>query len=190
MAPPHDGPRDALRDATRDDLPLLATLRNTPHLHRQYLAEADGRRVRFLLFAPDGEPPRAFANLVLRPRRGSRRRAARSAAGAPRQGNPAATQFPRVSDLWVAADHRGRGIGSAFLRSLEREAIAAGGDRLYLSVDSGANPRALAWYRRLGYAPLGDPYRRKATFHREGGGVEERVYWRVDLAKALATPEP
>jgi GNAT superfamily N-acetyltransferase len=58
---------------------------------------------------------------------------------------------PEVSAA-VLPDHRGRGIGTALLGALEREARDRGIDRLSLSVERD-NP-AVALYERLGFRPL------------------------------------
>jgi ribosomal protein S18 acetylase RimI-like enzyme len=57
---------------------------------------------------------------------------------------------PEVSAA-VLPDHRGRGIGTALLEALEREARARGIDRLSLSVERD-NP-AVALYERVGFRP-------------------------------------
>lgn len=57
-----------------------------------------------------------------------------------------------VSDLWVAVDMRGLGLGKRLLAATAREARSrwgAGFIRLAVYDD---NPRAIAFYRRLGFA--------------------------------------
>lgn len=51
----------------------------------------------------------------------------------------------------VRASARGLGVGRALMRSLEAEAQAAGHDAVVLGAQAGA----IAFYRRLGYSPLG-----------------------------------
>ena len=58
-----------------------------------------------------------------------------------------------VSDLWVAAPARGTGLGPRLLAAVRDEARAlwgAGFLRLAVYAD---NPRAVAFYQRLGFAP-------------------------------------
>ncbi len=58
-----------------------------------------------------------------------------------------------VSDLWVAAPARGTGLGARLLAAVRDEARAlwgAGFLRLAVYED---NPRAVAFYERLGFAP-------------------------------------
>src|SRR5215470_16500876 len=58
-----------------------------------------------------------------------------------------------VSSLGVASESRGRGIGAALLRFVEKQ--FAGRGRLFLMVSS-FNARAQAFYRREGYEFLGE----------------------------------
>lgn len=54
-----------------------------------------------------------------------------------------------IDELYVAPEHRGRGIGTRFL-----EDAAAGrfGETVGLALEvTPSNPRALAWYRRMGF---------------------------------------
>jgi ribosomal protein S18 acetylase RimI-like enzyme len=62
---------------------------------------------------------------------------------------------PPPGDLYldgiaVAADHRGRGIGTALIRALEKRALDNGFSTVSLEVID-TNPRAKQLYRRLGY---------------------------------------
>ena len=61
-----------------------------------------------------------------------------------------------VSDLWVADAARGKGLGTKLLARVRDEARAdwgAGFLRLYVYHD---NPRAVAFYARLGFLPQAD----------------------------------
>ena len=82
-----------------------------------------------------------------------------------------------ISDLWVAPLHEGRGVGSALLASLEEAIARAGYPQARLEVLS-ANLRALALYRRRGYRPVWDGFRRDPAL-----GIELH---RTGLLKALA----
>ncbi len=55
-----------------------------------------------------------------------------------------------ISDIWVAPEHEGKGIGSALVRALEERIAARGYDVASISALS-ANARALSLYRHLGY---------------------------------------
>ncbi|MGX1882075.1 GNAT family N-acetyltransferase [Streptomyces sp. NPDC055287] len=58
-----------------------------------------------------------------------------------------------VFDVEVAGEYRGQGLGRALLLIAEREALAAGSDRIGLNVYADNTP-ALRLYEALGYAPL------------------------------------
>ena len=70
---------------------------------------------------------------------------------------------PWLASLYVVADYRGRGIGSALLQAAQGTARAAGVARLYLYTHT-----ANALYERDGWSKTG-------TFEREGG-VTETIY--------------
>jgi len=55
-----------------------------------------------------------------------------------------------VSDLWVDANARGRGLGRELLRHVAEEASERGSTHLVLDVDS-KNTDAIAFYRHLGF---------------------------------------
>lgn len=59
--------------------------------------------------------------------------------------------YAYVSELYVRAEARGRGIGQALLLEAERQATARGVGRLMIGVLAG-NERAEALYRRMGFA--------------------------------------
>ena len=166
----HGPSRVVVRDATGADLAALCRVRNVPGIHAQHLDTADGVGLRFLVYEHDGQI-QAVAMLRLR------------AAGSSVDAAPT----PRISDLYVAPRHRSRGIGSAFITAMEDIAAAAGHTAMYIGVDPVSNPRALALYRRLGYAPASsEPHRIEALFYDDAGVPTERTYWRLDLFKVLA----
>lgn len=82
----------------------------------------------------------------------------------------------RISDVWVAPDCQGRGVGSALVRALEAE-IAARGYREARIEALTANARAIGVYRRIGY---------RVTWR---GVVRDRVFGlpvdKTRLARAL-----
>lgn len=63
-------------------------------------------------------------------------------------------EFKRV---WTHPDHRGRGLAGQVLVALEREAVEAGYDRVYLTTGL-KQPEAVALYLKNGYTPLFDPH--------------------------------
>ncbi|ROU02557.1 GNAT family N-acetyltransferase [Histidinibacterium lentulum] len=58
-----------------------------------------------------------------------------------------------VDGIFVADSHRGRGVGSALIEALAREALSRGLDRVRLDVTH-ENPRARALYERRGFVPV------------------------------------
>lgn len=59
-----------------------------------------------------------------------------------------------IGRIAVLPEYRGSGLGSDIVRAAEREIIAEGGSEAVLS----AQKRAEGFYRKLGYAPEGEPY--------------------------------
>lgn len=55
-----------------------------------------------------------------------------------------------VTDLWVAPNHQGQGIGSQLMRQMEQRARDRGFDTVELEVMT-SNTRALSLYKYLGY---------------------------------------
>ena len=81
-----------------------------------------------------------------------------------------------ISDLWVAPGREGRGVGSALLAALEAAIAQAGHGTARLEVLT-ANARALALYRRRGYRPVWEAFKRDLTL-----GIELH---KTGLAKSL-----
>lgn len=58
----------------------------------------------------------------------------------------------QISDIWVAPDAEGRGLGSALVRALERQIAGRGYPEALIEV-AADNMRAHGLYRHLGYEP-------------------------------------
>lgn len=84
-----------------------------------------------------------------------------------------------ISDLWVSPGREGQGVGSALLASLEAAIAQAGHGTARLEVLT-ANVRALALYRRRGYRPVWEAFKRDLTL-----GLELH---KTGLAKSLPLP--
>ncbi|GAB3283470.1 GNAT family N-acetyltransferase [Parasphingorhabdus pacifica] len=63
---------------------------------------------------------------------------------------PAVTHVQEIRGFSVAPEHQGKGVGTALLHAVRREAAARGARRITLRV-LGTNTRAQALYRRHGY---------------------------------------
>jgi len=112
----------------------------------------------------------------------------------PTTGSPKA-HIPKLSDCFVAASCRSRGIGRALVGAREDLARLEGHRRLFVSVGPVENPRWLAFFQGRGYKALHDaPYRsasletrtmaesRKCSF---GGRT-----WSWRSLRLLAAPSP
>ncbi|MDQ1461595.1 MAG: hypothetical protein QOI08_3079 [Actinomycetota bacterium] len=58
---------------------------------------------------------------------------------------------PEIQDVFVAADHRRKGIATALAEAAEADAKARGWEAISLSVSQDKNPAARSLYTRLGY---------------------------------------
>jgi GNAT superfamily N-acetyltransferase len=157
-----------IRDAAGVDIPALCVLRNSVAAHQAKLWEAERGTVRFLI-AADGDAIVGFATLFLtNPGTGS-----------------AKSHIPKLSDCFVAAGSRSRGIGRALVSARENIARRQGHPRLYVSVDPFENLRWFDFFRSRGYAALHEePYRKREPRHVDGG-IEDVLAWRQDLVVNL-----
>jgi GNAT superfamily N-acetyltransferase len=162
------------RDATTDDLPALYLLcyADAPGIHKTRLEDAAGGETRYLVAEFDGALV-GFATLVFR---------------RPAHWSDAARtdHLPCVIDLFVREDLRGKGIGSRFMFFLEDQALAAGFQQLFLSVDPVENALAHRLYERLGFRALqSEPYRDHWEFRDADGALHQGDEWAIDLGKDL-----
>ena len=159
-----------IRAATDADMAGLCAVRNAPAAHGAKLREAANGTVKFLVATIRGEIV-GFATLFLtNPTTGS-----------------AKSHVPKLSDCFVAASCRSRGIGRALVGARETLARLEGHRRLYVSVDPVENPRWLAFFQGRGYKALHDaPYRKREPRDADNGGVEEVLIWRQDLVMEIA----
>ena len=161
-----------LRDAAAEDIPALGRIARSPAKHQARIAGADGKTWRYLV-ALQGVEPVAFGCLLLNPS----------------PDWPGAGPLPKVIDLCVREDLRCRGIGAWMMGRIEEAASQAGCRRLHLSVDPEKNPRALAFYRRLGYTPTTDQWQWVAFPVRDAHGNETIAHgWDLTLRKLLDRP--
>ncbi len=93
-------------------------------------------------------------------------------------GKPTQVGFPDLSDLYVRAEWRGRGVGAALIHYCESEALRRGYARIGLSVNPTLNPRAHQLYARLGYVHDGGPAY-------VDGVYDGHKDWVIDLTKLL-----
>ena len=127
-----------VRDATLADVPGLERCLDRAN-HRKRVQAADGRSSRYLVVEVDRQVV-AFARLVL----------------APPGDRPALPYLPKIVNLNVRPDMHSRGLGSLLIGEIERIARSAGCRVLHIGANTD-NPRALALYQRLGFAPVDAP---------------------------------
>ncbi len=87
-------------------------------------------------------------------------------------------QLGEISDLFVAPDQRGQGLGTALIQRL----IGLAREMLMEEVEIGAaesNPRALSLYRRLGFRDA------RHTRLDVGRGPEPVIYLRLNLRRTV-----
>jgi GNAT superfamily N-acetyltransferase len=154
-----------IRDATEADLGALCRVRDSIAGHEAKLREAVCGTTRFLVASSRGEIV-GFASLFL---------------ANPTTG-PAKSHIPKLSDCFVAAGDRSRGVGRALVEAREGIARSRGLRQLYVGVDPIENPRWFDFFRRRGYAALqAEPYRKRELWLANDGRTEERLAWRQDL---------
>lgn len=87
-------------------------------------------------------------------------------------------EYPDMEDLFVDERFRGRGIGTALIAECEKRARELGYCKIGMAVNPDLNPKARAFYERLGYRHDGkSPYLDGAY-----DGVED---WVTDLEKEI-----
>lgn len=79
---------------------------------------------------------------------------------------------PELQNLFVAEQHRRRGVGAALVRALEERVAAAGHRRLTLTTSS-ENASAIEFFERFAYERTADPPERvQGTIQIRGRPVE------------------
>jgi len=158
-----------VRDANEADLGALCLVRGPASGHEAKLQEAARGTMRFLVAVTGGEIV-GFASLFV----------ANPTTGPPK------SHIPKLSDCFVAAWHRSRGVGRALVEAREGIARSQGLPRLYVGVDPIENARWFDFFRRRGYAVVqAQPYRKRELWLANSGRTEERLAWRQDLVLDL-----
>ncbi len=162
-------PRTCIRIAQPADADALAMVKSGRGLHRDRIA-AQARDRLYVYVAQQAETLCGFGMLVLDQVADW----------------PEVYPLPQIIDLFVAADARGRGVGSDLIRAMEDKARSLGRESIHLRVEPETNPRALALYERLGYRQLFDKPRRDVYDFTDSEGVRHQgVEWVVDMRKRL-----
>jgi ribosomal protein S18 acetylase RimI-like enzyme len=159
-----------VRDATLADLDALTALRPPRTLHAERIAPlTDDPDKRYLLALLDTRPV-AFGVIYFR--------------GDPMWDRP--DQVPLIKDLWVAENHRRRGVGRRLAESLESAARARGFPCVYLQVRAERTPHVIEMYQRMGYQKLQQRPRKDVYAEiDEQGSVREGEEMILDMQKWL-----
>jgi ribosomal protein S18 acetylase RimI-like enzyme len=87
-----------------------------------------------------------------------------------------------ISDMIVAEDYRGQGLGTAIIQTLVQEAIRMGADEVEIGAAE-SNPRATSLYRRLGFEDS------HTILLNLDDGKERVTFLRLSLHEKLSQPE-
>lgn len=93
--------------------------------------------------------------------------------------------IPKLSDLYVHEDYRGKGIGSDLIRFRESMAKDLGYSELFVSVDPIENPKMIELIKNHGYKVISEPYIINAIYYDNDGVPYTKTYTRIDLKKLL-----
>jgi GNAT superfamily N-acetyltransferase len=161
-------PGHVVRDATMADIRALESCyRQASHAER--IRAADGRTLRYFVVEVDREVV-GFGRLVLAEPLHQRK----------------VGYLPRIVNLNVRQDMRGRGLATSLIQAMEQVARAAGHRVLYIGVHP-QNAQALPLYRRLGYEPVeGQPAREPLESVDPGSVHRSDARQALYLAKFLA----
>lgn len=167
-----------IRDGRMEDVPALEGVKAPAVVHEDRIKDAVDGDFRYLVMETDSGEVIGHACLVFRRPRTW-----------PQEKHQ--TPYPRVIDLLIREDRRGRGLGQIFLRQMEAICTQRGLSRLYLSVDPEDNADALRFYARQGYMSLDEkPQWREWSFRDSQGCLHHGAGWDVELYKDLQSSDP
>jgi GNAT superfamily N-acetyltransferase len=163
-----------VRKALEADLPALTDIKGygSETIHHDRLRETGGSFLHYLVLLADQEVI-GFACLVFR---------------RPSSWSDAddTQHLPQIVDLEMKDSFRGKGYGTEFMHQMESIARGLGFKQLYLTVEPLDNPRAYAFYQRLGYKALqNEPYHSTWAFTDSTGKQHHGELWVVDMVKQL-----
>jgi GNAT superfamily N-acetyltransferase len=125
-------PKLTVRDATKNDVPLLAEVRGPVALHDDRIEYALGKGFRYLVLEQNSSVI-GFACLVFQ---------------RPEDWSDAdnTSCLPQIVDMFIAPQQRGMGFGSGLLARLEELCASTGYSEVFLSVNPLDNPKAHSLY--------------------------------------------
>jgi GNAT superfamily N-acetyltransferase len=158
-----------IRPAIASDIDQLCKIRNNPTQFERYLEECDGERCHFLVAEVNGAAV-GFGLVYLDVTKTGRRKAL----------------LPKLSDLYVDEQYRGRGVGSALILARETLAEEYGHVEIFVSIDPEESPEMIRLAKKLGYAPIqAEPYWTTGVFYDRDDKPYEKRYSRIDFRKNL-----
>ena len=160
------------RDANPGDLTALTRLKPSEAVHRDRLQDAQSPTFRYMVLDRAGDVIGCACLVFARPRAWSDAHDT--------------SHLPQLVDVQIAPALRSQGYGAQLINALEQVAAGSGSKEIFLAVDPPGNPRAYAFYQRLGYWPLqANPYKKHWEFVDSGGNLHSGDDWTVDMVKSL-----
>jgi GNAT superfamily N-acetyltransferase len=158
-----------IRQATMEDIEKLCNARNNEQLFRGYLEECDGEKAYFLIAEINKEIV-GFGLVYLDVTKNGKRK----------------SHLPKLSDLYVVAEYRKKGVATALIQARESLAKTYGYSEIYVSVDPLESVEMIALATKLSYVPLQEhPYPVSALYYDSQGQAYEKQYFRLDFRKSL-----
>jgi GNAT superfamily N-acetyltransferase len=151
----------SVRVANEGDITGLCIIRNNKDLFINYLNQQKSREA-YLTVAVEENTILGFGVLKLK-----------------------GSLYPKLSDLYVKENYRGKGVGTNIIRYRENFAKSLGFSELYVSVDPIENPKMINLITKLGYEAISKPYSKSAIFYNDDGTKYEKTYTRIDLKRSL-----
>ncbi len=164
-----DGAEIKIRQAKIKDIKNLCNARNNEQLFRGYLEECDGEKAYFLVAEIDKKIV-GFGLVYLDITKNGKKK----------------SHLPKLSDLYVVAEYRRKGVATALIQARESLAKKYGYSQIYVSIDPLESFEMIYLAKKLSYLPLQEhPYPVSARYFDSKGRAYEKQYFRLDFRKSL-----
>lgn len=158
-----------IRQATVEDIEKLCKARNNEKLFREYLEDCKGGDAHFLV-AEIKEKIVGFGLVYLEVTKGGKKK----------------SHLPKLSDLFVIKDYRGKGVGTILIEARELLAKQYGYSQIFVSIDPSESSEMINLAKKLGYVAIQtQPYQVTAIYYTPQGQPYEKTYSRLDFKKSL-----